>query len=170
MTLAKLRPTCATCGIIFETAYPKQKYCCVVCAFRSNLGPIPDEGCWEWQGSTAAFGYGEFRYNDKLIRAHRYSYELHYGPIDGDLSILHGCDNPRCCRPTHLSAGTQADNMNDVAVRYRGLKSITIPTAKEIEAKLLAGQRMSILAREYGVSHPTIQAVRNRMRRAGVKV
>lgn len=106
----------------------------------------------------------------KLVRAHRYSYELHYGPIGPGLIVRHECDNPRCCNPLHLSAGTQKDNMNDAAVRYRNLKKMTIDKTMKAEQMLLSGTRMSDVARAMNVSHSTIRTVRNRMRRAGIDI
>ena len=70
------------------------------------------EGCWEWQGATID-GYGSFWENKRGIRAHRYSYRLHYGPFDERLVVRHSCDNPKCVRPEHLRLGTSSDNMRD---------------------------------------------------------
>lgn len=75
--------------------------------------------CWIWDGSVDADGYGVFWANGKNARAHRYSYELHKGPI-GDSVVMHSCDNPRCVRPEHLSLGTHADNVADRVAKGRG--------------------------------------------------
>lgn len=47
-------------------------------------------------------GYGVCGLNNKQYRAHRIVYEQTYGPIPSGLFILHTCDNPKCCNPSHL--------------------------------------------------------------------
>ena len=76
--------------------------------------------CWLWQGATAGRGYGVFGTNrDGLMYAHRFSYELHCGPIGDGLVILHTCDTPNCVNPVHLVAGTQRENVLDMIKKGR---------------------------------------------------
>jgi len=89
-----------------------------------------ESDCWEWTGhiyhpspaNPNKLPYGKFFANSKLFLAHRYSYELHNGPIPPGMSILHKCDNPKCVNPAHLFLGTHADNMQDVY--QKGRKSL----------------------------------------------
>lgn len=84
--------------------------------------------CWNWTAaawsrSVDGRGYGVFRLkiNGVWARmlAHRYSYELHNGPIPAGLHVLHSCDNSRCVNPAHLHAGTQTENMLEMHQRNR---------------------------------------------------
>lgn len=81
----------------------------------------PDE-CWPWAGGARSHnGYGEYGHASRgKVRAHRVAYELTHGPIPDGLSICHHCDNPPCCNPAHLFAGTTLDNARDRAQKGRG--------------------------------------------------
>lgn len=83
---------------------------------RVTLSP----GCWEWQGGRGTRGYG--RYSPRRGHsqyAHRYAYQLAFGPIPEGYHICHHCDNPPCVRPTHLFAGTASDNAKDMWAKGR---------------------------------------------------
>ena len=71
-------------------------------------------GCWEWIASlNRPNGYGQFGFNDKIWKAHRFSAK-YFGNMDIDnLYVCHKCDNPKCVNPDHLYVGTQFDNMKD---------------------------------------------------------
>lgn len=102
------------------------------------------------------------------VKAHRVAYELANGPIpkgDGPHGtvVMHSCDNPLCCNPAHLSIGTQADNLRDMAEkgRRKGEKS---PHAKLTEEQALYIKHSSRSARsialELGVSPEAAQMIR----------
>jgi hypothetical protein len=77
-------------------------------------------GCWNWTGGRGDHGYGSFTGDGGVaISAHRYSFQLHNGPIPDGLVICHCCDNPACVKPEHLFLGTQRDNVHDMIQKGR---------------------------------------------------
>jgi len=72
--------------------------------------------CWPWMGARDRNGYGRYRMNRKPFLAHRLAWLFARTPGEtlDDRDILHRCDNPPCCNPFHLWAGTAADNVADM--------------------------------------------------------
>lgn len=69
-------------------------------------------GCWFWTASTNRNGYGRFSPTRRVsIGAHRFSYELAFGPIPDGLVIDHLCGQRACVRPEHLEAVTALENI-----------------------------------------------------------
>ena len=71
------------------------------------------DSCWVWTGTRtgAQHDYGRFYLgNGKRIYAHRFSYELHVGPIPEGLQLDHLCRNPPCVNPNHLEVVTSREN------------------------------------------------------------
>lgn len=75
-------------------------------------------GCWIFQGTVGAWGYGQFCAR-REIAAHRASYHLFRGPIPKGMRVCHTCDVRLCCNPDHLWLGTQQQNIKDCAVKGR---------------------------------------------------
>lgn len=129
--------------------------------------------CWPWRSTArSGFGYGAFRakYPAPTMNAHRIAYMLTFGLVPPGHFVLHTCDNPACCNPSHLTAGTPKDNMRDLVERGRlgdarrfgvdnGNAKLTPEQVLEIRASTLG---TVALARQYGVTRDTIRDVRIR--------
>lgn len=81
---------------------------------------IAESGCHEFAAMRQPFGYGVVNVDGVPRLAHRVVWEAVNGPIPEGGCILHRCDNPPCCNPTHLYLGTKLDNYRDMADRGRG--------------------------------------------------
>lgn len=124
------------------------------------------EGCWVWTGyrRPEPFNYGHLSYipNGCTSRiASRIAWELEHGPLPGPhIKVLHRCDNPPCCNPSHLFLGTDADNTADKVAkgRCRGgeNKKMTLDQAREVRSRVASGEQQKDLALEFGVSNNAI--------------
>lgn len=79
------------------------------------------DGCWLFAGAKWSPGGHIYfaREDGTRVSAHRFSYELHHGPVPDGMVVMHTCDVPRCVNPAHLLAGTQRDNVHDAISKGR---------------------------------------------------
>ena len=82
--------------------------------------------CWEWLAGKDKDGYGRFWLNGRFVRAHRFSYELAFGPIPTNQLVCHTCDNTSCVNPGHLFVGTQQDNIRDKYKKGRAANNLPV--------------------------------------------
>lgn len=133
-----------------------------------GLGPTGE--CWEWRGYRRHKNYGEFRAStERGVLAHRFAYELTYGPIPEGQAVCHRCDNPPCCKPAHLFLGTLAQNNRDMWNKGRGKfgpgprgethhsSKLSDADVREIRRRFAAGETKMALARSFGVAHNAIR-------------
>lgn len=74
--------------------------------------------CWTWVGATTGKPnkkYGKLfigRVAGRCITeyAHRFSYELHFGPIPEGMEVDHTCNNGLCVNPNHFELVTPGVN------------------------------------------------------------
>lgn len=96
---------------MYEDVLPKE--------LRGKVTTYTKNGCWEWEKYKNPAGYGQVRINGKLWLVHRYVLMQILGEIPDNLFVWHTCDNPACCRPSHLRLGTHTQNMADAALKKR---------------------------------------------------
>jgi hypothetical protein len=123
--------------------------------FLSKVRRLPS-GCWEFTGFVVD-GYGRFWFEGRPQLAHRVSWKLFKGPLPDDVDLLHGCDNPPCVNPEHLSPGTHLDNMEDSARKGRQRKKLTDELVREIRASTESARA---IARRLGLTHEAVGKVR----------
>ena len=134
----------------------------------SNYQPVPEAGCWLWNGAAGNHGYGVVSLGRVGLKesAHRFFYQLHKGPIAPGLCVCHKCDTPGCVNPDHLFLGTNADNMADRRAkgRYNGTWNsramLTDAQIREIRATPSNVSNKELAAR-YGVRRRTIWDIRS---------
>jgi hypothetical protein len=114
----------------------------------------PDE-CWPWKGRKTHHGYGTFDIGGKAVMAHRLVYEIHYGSVPKGMEVMHICLNRVCCNPSHLQAGTHAENM-----RTRKSKLSHEEIAEIRDSPLYQYE----LAELYGVNQSTISRIKRHKR------
>lgn len=80
----------------------------------------PDE-CWPWLGAIHnKLGHGSFRFDGRARVASRYALMVKLDrPLRAGEKALHDCDNPPCCNPRHVYAGSTLDNYEDATARGR---------------------------------------------------
>lgn len=170
--------TCKVCGKDgFTCLSLPRKTCSRECANKSFENSDEDffrfvkktDSCWLWTGAISLSGYGFFFQKSKRIFAHRYSFKLHNGVIPFGLCVLHDCpdgDNPRCVNPKHLWLGTRSQNSKDRDNKLRTCCGENHYSAKLAAVNVTEIRRsnhltLETLARRFGVSIPTIHAVRS---------
>lgn len=142
-------------------------------------GPIPHHcrergACWGWKPPLRKDGYAQLRIDGVEVLAHRFSWELHNGPVPEGMLVCHHCDNPQCTNPDHLFLGTVADNSADMVSkdRWNGPTGENHPQARlsandvrEIRDRFATGNvSKSQLASEYPVTAVMIGKIVRRER------
>ncbi len=124
--------------------------------------------CWPWISSKGRDGYGAFRIKCRYYKAHRVTYFVEKGGIElaapesnySHEHVLHSCDNPSCCNPSHLFLGDIFANMADKVSKGRQSciggevhysSRLTNADAERIREAAMFGARAKDLASSYGV-------------------
>lgn len=120
------------------------------------------DACWPWKLKPDKSGYGRLTVNKKCVKAHRIAFFVAHGYWPTP-ECLHSCDNPPCCNPRHLSAGTMKQNHEQKCARQRHvfgerhyrhkLRASDIPVILALAA---SGSTYREIADEYGVTFALI--------------
>jgi hypothetical protein len=146
-------------------------------SFWSHVDVRSLNECWPWLRSTNKAGYGTVKWCGKTYVATRVAawllgfIETLSCPVDRRDSgfVLHSCDNPPCCNPTHWYIGTLGLNQKDAYARQ--LRKPLRGGIDHVNAKLSPAQVRAIrrkyvpkvtrqcdIASKYGVSQSVISA------------
>lgn len=71
------------------------------------------DDCWIWLMYKDKKGYGQIRYKEKVLWAHRVSYAIFCDNLSNGDSIHHTCHNPSCVNPDHLTTLSLSDNSKE---------------------------------------------------------
>jgi hypothetical protein len=128
--------------------------------------------CWPFTGHRNSSGYGAFDLpcSDGKWRpraAHRVAFVIKNGDIIKGMVVCHTCDNPSCCNPSHLFAGTQAENLSDMRCKGRhpygekhGSAKLKEDDVFTIRVLLASGMTQTKVASQYGVARQTIADIK----------
>lgn len=117
--------------------------------------------CWLWTGSTGRDGYGQLMvgagWHRRPLSAPRLALLLDGRPVPRGLVTRHLCHNPACVRPSHLTFGTQAENVADSVRDQRYGRGEASHSARLRAQEVIAIRRspdapLAALAETYGVS------------------
>lgn len=128
--------------------------------------------CWTWKASCLPNGYGSFKWRGRNHQAHRVAWQIvNNRLLEPGEYVLHRCDNVACCRPDHIFAGSQQDNMRDMLAKGRDeyamgeqhyQAQLTAAQVQEIRRRRNSGESGRALAKEFGVKPATICDVHRR--------
>lgn len=135
----------------------------------------PATGCWLWTDAPDRDGYGRLQVAGKARKAHRVAYEVHVGPVPGDLCVCHKCDVRLCVNPEHLFLGTNTENVADMVRKGRaphvknpmpgernGRAVLTLAQAQAARDLVLnRGHTRASAARRFGVGETAICRIVN---------
>lgn len=124
-----------------------------------------ENGCLEWTGYRNKAGYGMIKHEGKALLTHRVAVTEGGLTLGVDDVVMHTCDNPPCVERSHLTVGTQADNVADMKAKGRGNNgrgSSKLTEAAVVEIIERYSDRKTstaAIASIYGVSQPTISYI-----------
>lgn len=133
--------------------------------FWSKVDKRGPDDCWPWVGTRLATGYGRLKAGGRQLLASRLVLHLTGRSLEAGEFACHHCDNPSCVNPAHLFVGTRSDNMLDMYAKGRRRQGGSSNprarlTPEQVHAIRSRTDSLHQLAREFGVRHTTIHAIR----------
>lgn len=139
--------------------------------FHSSYSVSQDTGCWEWKLALSLDGYGRCYFDGVSVRAHRLSYQIHYGEFPRHFLVLHKCDNARCVNPAHLELGDQKENMKHKKERNRakginrgsnnGSSKLSSKDVEDILSLIGSGLKQHQVAKMYGITQGHVSRIKS---------
>lgn len=119
------------------------------------------DSCWPWIGATKTKRgvpwYGHMTMNKSNIGASRIGWMIIHGQDPFPKHVLHTCDNRLCCNPRHWYLGTNKDNCQDKAKRFRNGRKLNPAQVAAIKSDLNSGAETRIsIAAKYGLGITTV--------------
>jgi len=121
--------------------------------------------CWNWNGRMyGRTGRGEYRCRKNGIAIRLYSHRAAWilankRDVPKGLQVLHSCNNPLCCNPNHLRAGTQLDNLNQMRRQGRDNFKFTDNEIQRMRKLHCSGIKIRKLMSLFKISYTHIYAV-----------
>lgn len=155
------------------------KYCrqkSMEARWKKNISEPDENGCINWLGALDKDGYGRLMvYDGSRPRAHRFSYQKHFGAIPDGMLVCHHCDNPSCVNHEHLFLGTPKQNSADRDKKGRAAKNNLegcsmkmLPNSKlskadVLEIRKLIKPRLTLgqIAKMFNVDYSTIYNIKH---------
>ena len=113
--------------------------------------------CWEWLGAKTTSGHGCFTIRKKIKPAHRFSWEIKYGPIPQSRYVKQRCMNPLCVNPGHLYIkGAREESLEKALSRGR----ISDEEKADVYEKVTVwGMTQKEVASEYQISQSYVSGI-----------
>ena len=133
--------------------------------FWSKVDVKGPDDCWEWLAFKHK-GYGQYRVGGVKQPASRVALEgVLHRPLLPTEFACHTCDNPGCVNPSHLYAGSAAENSQDAVRRGRlrpmmGAAKLTPADVAMVKAGLSEGLAPKVLAQQFGLTDAAIRDIR----------
>lgn len=128
--------------------------------------------CWPWLGPKMIRSpYGSvcimIGNHETKARAHRFMWMVENLDKPVPDVVRHTCDNPSCVNPSHLVAGTQADNVRDSIERGRYSRGSAHPTSRLKEDQVIAirndARPHKEIAKDYNIAPHYVSALKRRI-------
>lgn len=133
----------------------------------ANICVSKAKECWLWKKPYyAAQPYPQIVYKGKKQKISRLLFSMLKRKLKKGECVMHTCDRPNCCNPSHLKAGTHYENMQDRKRKNRGgdrkgeKNGRCKITEKQAKLILSSDKSGSYFAKKHGVSKTAISRLR----------